>query len=61
MVTNIEVEIYHSLWNCPRPRRFPVEVYAGGEYIMVSKSKWEDILARVAEEQYMKEADNNEC
>ncbi len=52
MVTNIEVEIYHSLWNRPRPHRFPVEVYAGGKYIMVSKSQWEDILARVAEEQY---------
>ena len=52
MVTDIEAKIYHQIWGRGIPRRFPVEVEVEGTTILVSKAHWEDILSRVATEQY---------
>ncbi len=62
MVTNKDIQIYQQIWGESLPRRFPIEVEVDGKTILIFKSEWEDILARVAEEQYeqyMKEANNN--
>lgn len=61
MVTNREIQIYHQIWKL-LPHRYPVEVWVDREPVLIYKSQWEDILARVAEEQYqqyMKEAESN--
>lgn len=52
MVTDIEARIYHQVWGRGIPRRFPVEVEVEGTTILVSKAQCEDILSRVATEQY---------
>ncbi len=51
MVTKREIQIYHQIWES-LPRRYPVEVWVDRESVLIYKSQWEDILARVAEEQY---------
>lgn len=62
MVTDIEIAIYHYLWNYPKPIQFPVDIYVGGTYITLWGLEWEEIQAKVAEEQYqayLKEAKSN--
>ena len=52
MVTEFEAKIYHQIWRRGIPQRFPVVVEMEGFTLLVGESQWEDILARVAEEQY---------
>ncbi|MBQ8802185.1 MAG: hypothetical protein IJZ53_00930 [Tyzzerella sp.] len=62
MVTDVEVAIYHYLWNYPKPIEFPIDIYIGNQYITLWGPEWEEIQAKVAEEQYqeyLKEANNN--
>lgn len=52
MVTEKDIQIYQQIWGESLPRRFPVEVEVEGTTILVSKVQCEDILSRVATEQY---------
>lgn len=52
MVTEKDIQIYQQIWGESLPTRFPIEVEVDGKMILICKSEWEDVLARVAAEQY---------
>ena len=52
MVIEKDIQIYQQIWGESLPRRFPMEVEVDGKMILIFKSEWEDVLARVTAEQY---------